>query len=98
MDYCIAAADSPFAPRRVARVFRRGPSIHAAAPKLTSNHIHRSRPSSAQHVASTVAGELPFQLRSVRLVLRASTKDDTALLETALVLGSAILGNAGANQ
>ena len=53
---------------------------------------------SAQHVASTVAGELAFQLRGMRLVLRARTEDDTALLETALVFGRAILRNACANQ
>ena len=34
----------------------------------------------------------------MRLVLRARTQDDTALLETTLVFGGAILRNAGANQ
>ena len=45
-----------------------------------------------------MAGELAFQLRGMRLVLRARTQDDTALLETTLVFGSAILRNACPNQ
>lgn len=45
-----------------------------------------------------MSGEVALEFRRVRLVLCAGAKDDAALLEASLVLGSMILQNTGANE